>query len=540
MKIATFFLRSSPHLIRPGAVTQPPIDKEDIMLENRRHGANVRVLFISSINRGLVTALIGMMLSTAVSAAGAAKKPSGATTDHDIVLAMQDRFAADPAITSRLIDITSDSGVVTLSGLVGDLLEHERAIEMAASILGVTSVIDRLRINPVYRIDRDIRKDVMAALAADPISSLYHIDVAVKDAMATLTGAVPSLEEREFVGLVAGRVKGLRKVDNRVEVKLVREPSGAGAADEIMEVMRWDPYLDAGLISVSVKSGVATLKGTVGSLSEKAFAHDDAILPGVTAIDDSQLTVEPWDRQHMRKPAGIIIRTDDGIAKSVRHVLANDTRIARFPVEITVVNGVVTVTGKVGTLRDLRFVREDAENVSGVGRVVTKIKVRPEKEAGDSALVTRAKEAMERDPVMERKAITPISRNGVLSLYGNVNSYFERRYCSDLLSAIPGVVDIRNMVAVIAPSMPWKNDLEIETDLIFEIRLIAQLYDDTVAVKVDNGTAILSGKVGTPSDMALVVETAFRAGAREVHVDITHDGVKEYGIYHAGDRNTGL
>jgi osmotically-inducible protein OsmY len=455
--------------------------------------------------------------------------------DLEIVQAAERRISDDPSISSRLIDIECSSGNVTLSGMVSDLLDLDRVVLVMQSIRGVRSIIDRLTVNPVYRSDRDIQKDMDAALKADAIASLYKIGIMVDHGTAVLVGTVPSLEEKIFIGDIARRVKGLMKIDNRIEVKLTENPAPGDIEKEIKEILAWDPYLNSDLISVSMLGSVVILKGMVGSLSEKAFAHNDAILPGVTEIDDSLLRVEPWDRHLMRKSSPVTIRSDDGITQSMRQVMAGDPRIARFRIDPLVHNGVVTLRGKVSTLRDVQIIRRDAAHVGGVGRVIAMVRVRPGKQIDDSTLEVRARQAIQRDPTLEKKTITPVARNGILFLYGTTDNFFERNYCADILSSITGVVDIKNLLDVKARPFQWKNDDQLRFDILFEYQWNALLRDDSLAVRVDNGIASLSGRVRTRAEMALVVETAFRIGAREVRVDIGRDGMREYGIFHSGD-----
>ena len=455
--------------------------------------------------------------------------------DLKIMLAVERRISDDPSISSQLIDIECSKGAVTLSGIVSDLNDLDRVILVTQSIRGVRSIIDRLTVNPVYRSDSDIQKDIDTALKADPIASNYKINVTVNHAVAVLAGTVPSLEEKIFIADIARRVKGLMKIDNRIEVRLGFNPTASEIVSAIKEVLKWDPYLHSDSISVNALGSVVMLQGRVGSLSEKKFAYDDAILSGVTEIDDSLLRVEPGDRHFTRNKNAASIRSDDDITRAVRWVLADDPRIAQFRIDPSVHNGVATLHGTVSTLRDVQIIRRDAVHVGGVGRVIIMIRVRPEKQIGDTTIEVLARQAIRRDPLLEKKTITPVARNGILFLYGTCDNSFEHNYCADILSAIPGVVDIKNMLDVKARPFRWKNDDQIRFDLLFEYQWNALLRDDSLAVEVDNGIASLSGRVRTRAEMALVVETAFRIGAREVQVDIACDGVREYGIFHSGD-----
>jgi osmotically-inducible protein OsmY len=52
----------------------------------------------------------------------------------------------DDRIKARAIDVTTDGSTVTLSGTVGSVDEHDRAVRMARETDGVTHVVDRLRV----------------------------------------------------------------------------------------------------------------------------------------------------------------------------------------------------------------------------------------------------------------------------------------------------------------------------------------------------------------------------------------------------------
>ena len=49
-------------------------------------------------------------------------------------------------IRSRAIDVTTNDAIVTLSGTVRSMNEHDRAVRLARETAGVTRVVDRLRV----------------------------------------------------------------------------------------------------------------------------------------------------------------------------------------------------------------------------------------------------------------------------------------------------------------------------------------------------------------------------------------------------------
>lgn len=59
---------------------------------------------------------------------------------------IKSKMALDDTVRARSIDVTTSSGVVTLSGTVGSEAEHAKAVQLAKDTQGVKSVVDHLRI----------------------------------------------------------------------------------------------------------------------------------------------------------------------------------------------------------------------------------------------------------------------------------------------------------------------------------------------------------------------------------------------------------
>jgi hyperosmotically inducible protein len=56
------------------------------------------------------------------------------------------KMVLDDNIKARAIDVTTDGSTVTLSGTLQTVDEHDRAIRLARETVGVTHVVDHLRI----------------------------------------------------------------------------------------------------------------------------------------------------------------------------------------------------------------------------------------------------------------------------------------------------------------------------------------------------------------------------------------------------------
>jgi len=66
--------------------------------------------------------------------------------DRDISLAVDKALIDDPCVSSHLIDIWVDSGVVSLTGSVDNLLARDRATKVAQRIKGVRAAVNRIKV----------------------------------------------------------------------------------------------------------------------------------------------------------------------------------------------------------------------------------------------------------------------------------------------------------------------------------------------------------------------------------------------------------
>jgi osmotically-inducible protein OsmY len=55
-------------------------------------------------------------------------------------------MALDDLVKARSIDVTTNDNVVTLTGKVGSVVEHDRAVQLAKETAGVTQVVNKLQI----------------------------------------------------------------------------------------------------------------------------------------------------------------------------------------------------------------------------------------------------------------------------------------------------------------------------------------------------------------------------------------------------------
>ncbi|MCF8130399.1 MAG: BON domain-containing protein [Deltaproteobacteria bacterium] len=138
--------------------------------------------------------------------------------------------------------------------------------------------------------DRAISHAVDDELTDDPATPAWRIDVSTKAGVVTLTGRVYHILEKERAGKLAATLKGVRRVDNRIEV-VPRNRKDAEILADVEEAFLVDAVAESWEITPSVTDQVVTLTGEVTTRQEKKVAERVAKgVKGVKAVNN-QLTV---------------------------------------------------------------------------------------------------------------------------------------------------------------------------------------------------------------------------------------------------------
>jgi osmotically-inducible protein OsmY len=434
--------------------------------------------------------------------------------DEEIRGAVRAELWVDEAVDRGAIGVDVENGIVTLSGRVPNVIAQRRAIRRAENVRGVRAVIDRIEVAPEERSDEALQADVTQALTVDTTTDAYQLEVAVDDGLVTLTGTADSWQEKMLAEHVAGSVQGVLGVENRIAVELGEErPEGEILAD-VRSRLEHDVRVDPGLIDVAVNGREVVLTGTVGSAREKSLAASDAWVAGVRDVDASGLDVEPWARDRMRREPAV--PEDAQIESAVRDAWLHDPRVASFEPQVSVEDGVATLTGTVDSPAARWAAGRDAATTVGVWRVRNYIRVAPEADLPDAELAENVREAFERDAYLERQELTVSVRDGRVRLEGVVDTAFERRRATEVARAMRGVARVSNDVRVVdgdeEPLADWALEEDIEDRLLWDPRVNAM----AVHVEVEDGRATLSGVVEDWVAYTEAFEDAYEAGAEAV------------------------
>lgn len=139
---------------------------------------------------------------------------------------------------------------------------------------------------------------VKAALALSKNVSAIDVNVDTYDGVATLTGKVPSPDNRELAGQIAADTSGVREIRNLLTVDpqirpdqgrqyLARRVEELEQQTAITEALQGIPEMEGARVKVRVSGGLVALEGTVVSDHQKFRAEQVArSFTGVRGVDN--------------------------------------------------------------------------------------------------------------------------------------------------------------------------------------------------------------------------------------------------------------
>jgi osmotically-inducible protein OsmY len=473
-----------------------PFELRAIRIDQR----TLRVLAITAIVSWAVTAI--------------ATSPDPSFGDYSITSAVTSDLRHEPEVSLAAVEAQTSQGIVTLSGSVNDLQVKNRAVRIAQSVRGVLGVIDRITAAPGVRPDEDIRKNILTALLNDPATDSYQVSVSLHDAVATLSGTVGSWAESQLAQRVAEGVKGVKEVRNEILINYAEKRTDEEMAADIQAVLHWDTWLEGDPIEATVKDGHVSLTGKVGSAIAKLRAVSDAWGIGVQSVDDGDLKVVPFIGERREQKHELGMPSNSEIKKALAASFRNDPRLSRHPIDFTVEDGVVILSGTVGHLEAKTAAEQDARNIIGVLWVDNQLTVRPVINSPSDADVQKAlKAALAWDPRVVGAQIEAAVINHTAYLGRDVDSLELKAEAQDVASWIKGVAVIRNHLKVepdpsyffydqpyndfvIWPPPP-KSDAQIKKDIERAFFWSPFVHRDDIIVTVDDGVAKLTGTVGS-------------------------------------------
>ncbi len=270
------------------------------------------------------------------------------------------------------------------------------------------------------------------------------------------------------------------------------------SADEVLRQavvreLHKDKHIAQPAIQVAATNGIIELTGQVDNALSKARATRVAeVVRGVRSVSN---------RIEVSAPK----RPDPDILQDVQKALAYNFATAKLPVHVSVKNGVVVLTGTVGSWQEQQFTERVADGVRGVRLSQNLLTTKPTARRESSAIVGDVKSRLAWDALVEHDPIEVAVTDGQVTLSGTTGSAAEKsRAIED--AWVDGVHGVdANHIEVRTRDRPDKDlrvgGLKSDQQIARAIK-DAAFYDPRVAAtnlnaSVASGFATLTGTVET-------------------------------------------
>ena len=212
--------------------------------------------------------------------------------------------------------------------------------------------------------DRDIQDLVEEELSWDPSLDATNIGVGVKQGVVTLMGHVGSYAHKLAAERAAQRVKSVRAIAEDLEVRFAG--SAPSSDDEIAlraaNVLDWDSSIPKGRVKIKSENGYVTLSGELDWRFQANSARERiAGLLGVRGVVNT-ITIKPQ------------VNTGD-VKQRIERALTRNAELEAKSIRVSVLDGQVTLEGKVDDWHDRDVARQAAWAAPGVKKVVDHLEI---------------------------------------------------------------------------------------------------------------------------------------------------------------------
>jgi len=201
--------------------------------------------------------------------------------------------------------------------------------------------------------------------------------------------------------------------------------------------------------------------------------------------------------------------TDQSLQQAVIDELQWDPSVNAADIGVTANNGVVTLTGHVGSYSEKWAAERAAGRVYGVKAVAEEIEVRYplSDKQGDDDIAKRAIQVLSWDIDVPKDRVKIRVEKGFVTLSGDVDWFYQRNAAEADVRKLSGVTGVADNIKI----KPSVQAADVRTKINAAFTRNAQIDADEITVTADGGKVTLSGNVETWYERNLAEETAWSA-----------------------------
>jgi len=209
-------------------------------------------------------------------------------------------------------------------------------------------------------------------------------------------------------------------------------------------------------------------------------------------------------------------KKDEELKSGVLFQLGWDSRVRQTEIGVIVKDGVVTLTGTVGSYAEKLAAKEAAHRVPGVLDVANEIEVHVPGDAPgtDAEIAEAVRHTLDWDVLVPADRIHSTVTHGWVTLEGNVENYRHRLDAEGAVNHLMGVRGVTNSITVAAPTSPKRLKYLVED--VLNVR--AEREAGRITVQVEGSEVSLNGAVNSWDEANAILGAVSHApGVTAVH-----------------------
>jgi len=212
---------------------------------------------------------------------------------------------------------------------------------------------------------------------------------------------------------------------------------------DVVDQLYWDNRVNAADIKVEVLDSIVTLSGKVHTSNARYSAASDAwMIEGVTDVNNDLEVIYETDMN---------VPTDMQIKSQAENTLLWNEDIDSTNIEVSVSNGIVTLTGTVDSLWKKWEAEQTVYRNFGVISVENHLTIVPTTSIVDQDIAEDIEKALDRNFYVDAEDVSVKVDRGIVTLMGDVKTTIARTQAEDIAMYTAGVMDVKNELRLATP-----------------------------------------------------------------------------------------